>query len=362
MTTAAGPAPRRIAVAFVHGVEISDPHFADGAANLLRRSFRRQGINPDDALVIRPVPWADALEDVQDRMFTRSFGPLSWQYMNKLTRLVTGVNTGDNLALLPAAASMLVRRIPGGDIIGRIVDSKLPQLRPWLAWLPWGGELNYPTLRWLIVHFIGDAVSYQTTNDDRELYDRVHGRFADTLHDLAVDPECGDDAPLCVISHSLGTVVASNYFYDIQNGGPDLKLVGNAIKARIGESPLTRGETLAFFFTLGSPLALWASRFGGFGTPITVPAPQLHNHHKGLTGKWVNVVSRDDVIAYPLRPLGAQYRARVHEEKIMRVGPRWLSWTPLVHPTYWNDPKVIDTVIAPPLIDAWRALNPALAP
>lgn len=363
MTNAAAPAPRRLAVTFIHGVQITDPDFADRASNLLRQYFAERGVDPDDALVIQPTSWAEELQEEQDRLFTGSFGPWSGEYMNRLNRLATAVNAGHDLALLPLAASALVRRIPGAGILQRVAGTqlnRLPGLAELLRWLPWGGQLNYPTLRWLVVQFLGDAVSYQSTNDDHELYDRIHARLADSLRKLA--EQAGDDAPLCVIAHSLGTVIASNYFYDLQNGGPELTSIGDAVKHRIVDNPLARGETLAFFYTLGSPLALWASRFGSAGTPIAVPAPQLGNHHKGLAGTWVNVVDRDDPVAYPLRPLGEQYRRQVHEDKIMRVGPRWFSWSPLVHTAYWNDRKVIDGVIAPPLFDAWCTLNPTLTP
>src|ERR1700694_5963644 len=59
----------KLAVMFVHGVEISDPHFADTATRLLRQSFKAEtGIDPDDALVIKPAYWAPVVNASQDQL------------------------------------------------------------------------------------------------------------------------------------------------------------------------------------------------------------------------------------------------------------------------------------------------------
>ena len=49
-----------------------------------------------------------------------------------------------------------------------------------------------------------------------------------TLAELA--QEAGPDAPLCVIAHSLGTIIASNYLYDLQVD-PVKHLIGDNVRA-----------------------------------------------------------------------------------------------------------------------------------
>lgn len=125
--------------------------------------------------------------------------------------------------------------------------------------------------------------------------------------------------------------------------------------AELGDTPLERGETLAWLYTLGSPLALWSQRYDDFGVPAAVPSPQLVTHHPGLEGEWVNVWSADDVIALPLRDLNEAWRGVVREDRQVSVSPRWLGWTPAVHPFYWNDPTVVGP-IATTLAEAYRRL------
>jgi hypothetical protein len=72
-------------------------------------------------------------------------------------------------------------------------------------------SLNYGQLRFFFAAFLGDTVAYQITSQkDRTLYDRIHRQFSQGLKNLA--QKAGSKAPLCVISHSLGSVIASNYF------------------------------------------------------------------------------------------------------------------------------------------------------
>lgn len=330
--------PRRIAVVFVHGVEINDPGFADNAIARLKRSFARQlaGANGDaaEALVIRPVFWAPVLDPYEDRLLERAFQPRAKGLFDTLTTLVTRINGGSQTALLPFLLSSLFRSIPG-----------IPQL-------------HYPTLRWLVTSFVGDAVGYQLTPSDRTLYDAVHRVFARTLRELT--SEAGEDAPLCIIAHSLGTVFASNYFYDLASEREGRKpLVATAVRELMQETPLERGETLLDFYTLGSPLALWTLRYPDFGVPIRVPSPLLAAHHPSLRGEgeWVNYHDRDDLIAYPLKRLSPLYAEAVTHDREVSVGPFWVSWNPLVHPWYWNDDAVIDPIAAS-LARSYRLLNP----
>lgn len=323
---------QRLAVTFIHGVEISDPQFASTATRKLRRAFARHAqVDADQALVIEPTYWAPELQTIQDELFRRCFGTSREGFFTRLTEWVTAINAGSATRLLLLTATGVLRRVPGV------------------------GELHYPTLRWLVTQFLGDAVAYQITPSDRELYDRIHARVAEAVQRLA--EQAGATAPLCVIAHSLGTVIASNYFYDleVQYQGQRRKLVSPAVSKRIS-SPLERGETLAFMYTLGSPIALWTQRFPNFGVPLTVPAPALPRHHKTLAGEWVNFYSRDDLIAYPLRTLSPAYRKQVTEDRPVLVGPWWASRTPLSHLSYWNDEAVIDP-IAKTLARAWQKLN-----
>lgn len=327
----------RLAVMFVHGVEAGDEHFADTAVALLEQEFTRiAGVDAAEALAIRPASWGAVYAERQGALLRRMGGEPAERAFGVLDRLGGMADRGSSLALLGMIATGLVRRLPGAP------------------------RFHFPTLRWLIVHYLGDAISYQAGPVERDLYDGVHRILARTVHDLATDT--GGDAPLCVVAHSLGTVVSSNFFYDLQTAHglhpshQGAVTVAPTVSDELGDTPLERGETLAWFHTLGSPLALWAQRHPDFGEPLTVPHPALARLHPCVEGSWTNVWDPDDVIASPLRPLNERYEKAVTEDRAVAVAPWWLGWSPLAHPFYWNDLRVV-TPIATSLARAYHRMR-----
>ncbi|WP_326642335.1 hypothetical protein OG884_04210 [Streptosporangium sp. NBC_01755] len=328
----------RIAVAIVHGVEIADPAFAAEPARLLRRSFAAElGLSPldaDNALVIEPVYWAPHIEGRQRELFAKMCGDDAGTFFDDhLEGIVKSVNAGSAASLARLLAS-LVRRTT-------------PEIR----------TLHYPTARWLTLHFVGDIIAYDRKLNE-ENYVAAHHVLAQALAVLA--DKAGDRAPLCVLAHSFGSVLVSDYLYDQQETLRGRKLVPDAVRAVMGTSPLARGETLAWLYTMGSPLALWSLRNpdAGLDRPIDFPGADIAGRGSRLRSEWVNFYDRDDVIAYPLRPLGPAYARQVTMDRPVTVrGPWPVFATPLVHPFYWTDPQVIDA-IGGSLAAGWRNLNP----
>ncbi|WP_028783909.1 chemotaxis protein [Thalassobacillus devorans] len=212
-------------------------------------------------------------------------------------------------------------------------------------------DLDYQRLRGFTVEFLADAIAYQPASVDDNNYDKVHELLAATLSHI--EEKAGKDAPLCVISHSLGSVIASNYFYDLQVKQSN---IGTRTWRRIKNTPLENGETLANFYTMGSPMALWSLRFGGFGLPIQVPAPNLHHHHPEVKGEWLNFYDKDDILAYPLKNLNEQYQAAVTEDIQVNAGGALTSWNPLSHHQYDEENAVIDKMVDG-LVRTWQEIN-----
>lgn len=215
-------------------------------------------------------------------------------------------------------------------------------------------DLDFVKLRKFMVDFAGDAIAYQPLPASREVYDSVHAVVARALRALA--RTAGSKAPLCVISHSLGTIISSNYLYDLsQSRRPGM--VSKAVREVKKRTPLENGETLTLFYTLGSPIAVWSLRYRDFGTPIPVPAPKLTEHHEGLNGEWVNFYDPDDIIGYPLRSLNDAYKNSVDQDVAVNVGGLMSSWNPLSHTAYWTDNDVTKPLAAS-LARVWRQINP----
>jgi len=211
-------------------------------------------------------------------------------------------------------------------------------------------RLNYPQLRQFMIDFVADAIAYQVTPHDRETYDSIHAVLARTLRELAA--EVGATAPLCIIAHSLGSIIASNYIYDLQHH----HLIPDEVRQQMNGTPLERGETLSLLYTLGSPLALWSLRYHDFGMPITFPAPTLSGYHPNIPTEWINFYDPDDVVGFPLKTLNTLYEDRVSEDRAVNVGSILEHWNPLSHLHYWADKDVIRP-IADQLIAVWESLN-----
>lgn len=216
-----------------------------------------------------------------------------------------------------------------------------------------GGPQGFGALRDFMISFAGDAIAYQPAPRERDVYDKIHQAVAKTLRSLA--EEAGPSAPLCIISHSLGTIIASNFFYDLQTHARR-KIISDPVMASMGDSPLDRGETLSLFYTLGSPLALWSLRYADFGAPLTVPAPALGIHWPGLRGEWINYFDKNDVIAYPLKTINEAYAAAVKEDRAVSVGNIFTALTPFCHTAYWTD-RDVTFPLAKALANLWRKVN-----
>lgn len=290
--------PKQLAIAIVHGMGKQEPHFWTGMAKELTSRFAdAANITKKaaaEALVIQPVYWAPVLQAKED---------LLWKKL--------------------------------------------------LA----GGELDFLSLRRFMVEFAADAMAYQPLPGEQNAYSDIHGVFADSLANLV--KRSGPDLPLVVIAHSLGTVITSNYLYDLLKSFPfagpkRTDLIPAPVLAKIGETPLEHGRTLAWLFTMGSPIALWSLRYENpaFGVPISVPSPAFRAAHPGLRCGWVNLFDEDDVIGYPLKSL---YGDAILQDKQVNSGGILASWNPLSHDGYWEDDDVTKK-IAKELGAFWKSL------
>lgn len=283
----------KLAVAIIHGVGKQDPNFADGMKQELIERFSRE--------------IKDEVQNPEDQLVIES---VYW-----------------------------------APVLQKTEDELWKRVKQ-------GGDLDFLALRQLIIDFAADAIAYQPAKNERDVYDNIHEIFARVLQRLAQN--VGANAPLAVIAHSLGSIIASNYFYDLQK--PGQPHVPDKVKKIMSNTPLERGETFALFYTLGSPIALWSLRYNDFGDPVQVPSPQLKNYYPNLKGEWLNFFDEDDVIGYPLRVLNDQYKKLVTQDIPVNVG-NWLSsWNPASHLGYWTDNDVT-IPIAKSLAEAWKSVN-----
>lgn len=209
-------------------------------------------------------------------------------------------------------------------------------------------KLNYQGLRNFLINYLGDAVAYQPVETARQNYEKVHEKIGEGLNLLS--EKAGDDAPLCIISHSLGSVMASNYFYDLQFEKDDVTSIVNE------SSPLETGDTLTLFYTMGTTLPLWSLRYFNFNRPINIPSKNLQSYYPGLQGEWINFYNKNDVLGFPLKPVDENYDIAVNEDREVNVGNILTSWNPLSHLSYDTDKLVIEPIVDG-LVRTWRQIN-----
>jgi hypothetical protein len=184
-------------------------------------------------------------------------------------------------------------------------------------------------MRSLAIRFMGDVIAYQGP----AVYEEIHRALAHALRSR-LSPE---SRHLTIVAHSLGSVIASDFVFD------HTRRAGTRFRDHFGVDFVN-------FFTLGSPLALYAARspvsvmdgdgpgrvLKGFDAPVRVESDH---------GVWVNIYSNDDVVGYPLKPVNDAYALAVTADVVRDAGNLLTRWNLLSHGWYWTEPDVV-TVIA----------------
>ena len=188
-------------------------------------------------------------------------------------------------------------------------------------------------LRWFGMRIMGDVVAYRGP----AVYQEVQRALEEDLRS-GVRPESGH---LTVVAHSLGAVVASDFLYD-----HTLK-IGRLLAD-------TFGVGFSNFFTLGSPLVLYAMQSPGegafdagrvldrFDRPVRVESP---------TGVWMNVFDDADIIGYPIRAINQAHTEAVTADVCTGVGTFLSRGNPLSHGRYWSDRRVVQLIAEKLAID-----------
>lgn len=206
-------------------------------------------------------------------------------------------------------------------------------------------RLDWVRLRRFVIDNFGDAVAYRyAPGRSNDTYRRIHGVLHAALGELErrLEARGAVRAPLVIVAHSLGCVIASNYVWDRQHWlGPEPDPLGKTVFARM--------ETLVGMVTLGGNMPLFTLAYERV-VPILLPGRAV-TPGDASQARWINWFDRDDVLGWPLRPvyephaqsLSADAAATVEriEDRPVRIGGL-LGWTPVSHLGYWRHPTVVD--------------------
>ncbi len=265
---------KTIAVAIIHGIGINRADFADDLVKEVRTEFNNRveselgrHENYFQYLQFQPIPWDTLLGPRQKELATKIRAN-----MVQFTRPVEG-NFWQKM-------------------VGNI-----------------GAWLNHILRADFAAEFIMDIISYgdQTTRQSIQKY-------------IGVEINKMTPAPLSIIAHSLGTVIAADFVRD-------------------------KNIKINNLFTMGSPIQLFSLQYGEaeFKPPVSC---------ENANGRWINIFDRDDPIAYRLEEISDEYKKAIHL-KDYEVDCGIFGQA---HIGYWQDKNVHRTIASKFALD-WLLLN-----
>ena len=196
--------------------------------------------------------------------------------------------------------------------------------------------LDQKIVRRLMLATLSDALAYADHGMERNSFYRVaHDKVRDAV--VGLDAELGDRSPVAVVAHSLGCKVIFDYLCDAQSGqgiwqgGPP-------------PSAFQQLGNLRLLITTGCNLPLFES---------SGPAAEQRFFRVSKGFQWINFYDRDDLLGWPLRPLGGRFADLIQDRERNHIGSMLTS-----HAKYWRDEK-LNEEIARTILELARSDAPA---
>ncbi len=194
------------------------------------------------------------------------------------------------------------------------------------------GKISKGFARRFIMNSLTDAATYRMTNDQNDtVYTDVNARVTHVFEEI--ERLHGANIPVVLAAHSLGGHILSNYIYDMQ------KPSNNGF----GRSAFGQMETVKRLFTFGCNIPIFTFAY----KPADIKAisfPGANPDDKA--GWWQNYYDKQDVLGYPLEPLGGGYEDLVTngelKEHRINAGNIFEFWNLMSHNAYWRDADFYD--------------------
>lgn len=175
-------------------------------------------------------------------------------------------------------------------------------------------SLDHKIIRRLMLASVGDALAYgHNPGDKNSFYREAHEKVREAIDEL--DEELGDNCTVAVVANSLGCKVIFDYLCDAQTGR-------GIWEGEQGPSEFQKLANLRLLITTGCNLPFFKSAVRGTEQRFFRVTEEF---------QWINYYDRDDVLGWPLRPLGGRFEQIVQDEERNRIGSLLTS-----HVKYWK--------------------------
>lgn len=199
-------------------------------------------------------------------------------------------------------------------------------------------SLDQKIIRRILLMNLSDALAYANNPTDKNsFYRSAHEKVRDAIDQL--EAELGDGVPVAVVAHSLGCKVIFDYVCDAQTGA-------GIWKGGKPPSEFQKLTNLRVLITTGCNLPLFES---------AVPATEQNFFRVNKNFQWINFYDRDDLLGWPLRPLGGRFKDIVQDQERNKIGS-----TLTAHIKYWRDEK-LNEEIARNIVELTRTNAPEIA-
>lgn len=209
-------------------------------------------------------------------------------------------------------------------------------------------EIDWIKLRKFMLYSFSDAVSLEHhPQDDKSVYCETQRRILNAL--LGTYPQLDEDSKVLIVSHSLGCQVISNYIWDAQSKKPSQGVWTKKLDLTLEEEKFCRLKNLKYLYTTGCNIAIFIA-----GQKYK---QAIRTSGRGYDFKWHNFYDEDDVLGWPLKPLGKFYNPDINVEgtsyyqaitkdhlinaNSSTLGMLLKSWNPFSHGEYWGDKEFI---------------------
>lgn len=203
--------------------------------------------------------------------------------------------------------------------------------------------------RRFVLSHLSDAVGLEAGKDaDDSSYTGTQACIAERLLEAYAATA---DGPVIVVAQSLGAQVVSSYLYDAQRwrasrddariGPPSAGLwrdgrrsIEATLRRPVSDAELDylRGDTVRALLTTGCNIPVFVAAHARMNVRA-IEAPTV-----GF--EWHNYYDRDDILGWPLQPLGGGYEQLV-EDHAVDAGRWYERWNWLSHRGYWSQRDVL---------------------